>query len=147
MEEIRFRSRHPPDGGPDPRREVHRHPQGHFPLVRLLLGGLQEVLLVLLRQVVLRWVVLRHGLHLGFCLGLLLGLRLLHRRRLGLVDPVALWGFVQGVWRNAMAAFSAIVQCTWVESYLGSLVLWAKRTLWGVPWVCLHLLVGDGALV
>ena len=114
MEGDCFCSHRPPDCCLDPRREAHCHSQGRFPPVRLLLGGLQEVLLVALRRVVLRQVVLRRGLHhglrhrlhLGFRLGLylvlLLGLflgrrLLLHRRRQGLVDPVALWGFVQGV--------------------------------------------------
>ena len=117
MEEIRFRYCCPLDGGPDPRREVCHHPQGRFPLVHLPLGGLQEVLLVLLCRVVLCQVVIccglclgfRLGLYLGLCLGFFLGLCLLHRRRLGLVDPVALWGFIQGVWRNAMVAFLVIV--------------------------------------
>jgi len=67
------------------------------------------------------------GLLLVLLLGLFLGLLLL--RRLGLVDPVALWGFVQGVWRNAKMVFLAIVRCTWVESFLGSSVWWAKMTL------------------
>ena len=101
---------------------------------------------VVLRRVVPRRLVLCHGFRLGFCLGFYLGLLLRHRH-LGLVDPVALWGFVQGVWRNAMAGFLAIVRCNGVESYLGSSVWWVKRALWGVPWVCLHLLVGDGASV
>ena len=91
---------------------------------------------VALRRVVPHQVVLRHGLCPGFRLGsylvpflglllvLLLGLflGLLLHRRLGLVDPVALWGFIQGVWRNAKMVFLAIVQCTWVESFLGSSV-------------------------
>ena len=86
---------------------------------------------VVLHRVVLRQVVLCHGLRPGFRLGpylvpflglflvLLLGLflgLLLHRCRLGLVDPVALWGFIQGVWRNAKMVFLVIVQCTWVKS-------------------------------
>ena len=116
VEEICLHFCRPLDRGLDPHCEVRHHPQGHFPLVHLLLGDLQEVLLVVHRQVVLHRVVLRRGFrlgfHLGFCLGPYLGLflgLLLRRRRLGLVDPVALWGFVQGVWRNAMAAFLAIV--------------------------------------
>ena len=143
MEGNRSCSRRPPDCYPDPCREVRRRPQGHFPPVRLLLGGLQEVLLVslcrvilhwvVLHQVVLRRVVLHHGLCPGFRLGpylvpflglflvLLLGL-LLHCHHLGLVDPVALWGFIQGVWRNAKMVFLAIVRCMWVESFLGSSV-------------------------
>ena len=79
---------------------------------------------VVLRRVVPRQVVLCHWLCPGFRLGsylvpflglllvLLLGLflgLLLLRRHLGLVDLVALWGFIQGVWRNARVEFLAIV--------------------------------------